>query len=181
MIAALETKEVETDLTPMIDVAFLMIIFFMCLPFKALDARLASFLPTEKGIRDDYVRPVETFPIKVHIVGRDEQDRAWGPADQRSIVQTPTRVAYRFEDGRTVNTLAEVGAEIRRAQQAAAGLERVQVRGEVTARPRVPHKFAIAVLNKFAEARVKDVDFYGTKLPDRRLMHAPVLPYPADR
>ena len=42
MAASLASEEfmnekMEVELTPMIDVAFLILIFFMCLPFKTLD------------------------------------------------------------------------------------------------------------------------------------------------
>jgi len=185
MTARLEEKqrpqEVEADLTPMIDVAFLMIIFFMCLPFKTLDAKLQSFLPATRGFKIDEAQPLETFWIKVHVVGRDEQERIWGPADQRSIVSSPTRVVYRFEDGSQAEDLRQVGAYIRRIKQGAAQVERGKVQGEITARPRVPHKAIIAVMNQFLDQGVKDVDFRGTKLPNRRLLNSSVLPYPVDK
>jgi len=178
MTARLLPKEIETDLTPMIDVAFLMIIFFMCLPFKTLAAKLEAYLPTERGHVNVTAQPPEIFMIKIHIVGRDERERVWGPADQRTVVQTPTRVVYRFEDGSTTEDIAKVGAHIRRTKQAAAQVRRGKVRGEIKARPRVPHKFIVAVMNQFLEQRLTDVDFIGTKLPDRRLLNAQVLPYP---
>ena len=175
-------QEVESDLTPMIDVAFLMIIFFMCLPFKTLDGKLQSFLPTGRGIElDEPAQPEEIFWIKIHIVGRDERERAWGPADRRRIVQTPTRVVYRFEDGSQTDDITDVGRHIRRIRTAASQVDRGRVRGEIKARPRVPHKAIVAVMNQFAAERVNDVDFYGTKIPNRRVRDAPALPYPEDR
>jgi hypothetical protein len=175
-------REVESDLTPMIDVAFLMIIFFMCLPFKTLDGKLQSFLPTFRGIDPhETEQPEEIYWIKIHIVGRDEQARPWGPADQRRIVQMPTRVVYRFEDGSQTDDIKEVGRHIRRIRTAANQIDRSRVRGEIKARPRVPHKAIVAVMNQFAAERVNDVDFYGTKIPNRRLLDAFVLPYPPGR
>jgi biopolymer transport protein ExbD len=172
---------VDTDLTPMIDVAFLIIIFFMCLPFKTLDGKLQSFLPTGPGIDPvDADRP-EIFWIKVHVVGRDDRERTWGPPDRRSVVPAPTRVVYRFEDGTHTEDLAQVGAYVRRIKSAAAEFERGTVRGEIKARPRVPHKAIIAVMNQFLAQGVKDVDFYGTALPGRRQLDSPSLPYPEDR
>jgi len=178
MTAEQRNEDVETDLTPMIDVAFLMIIFFMCLPFKTLDAKLAGFLPTGKGVIEDDTQPPELFMIRVHIVGRDEVDRAWGPPDQRSIVQMPSRVVYRFEGGDSTEDLEAVGRHIRLMQRAAKGLPRAKVRGEIKARPRVPHKYVIAVMNEFAKAKIKKVDFYGSKIPDRRLLNTSPLPFP---
>ena len=73
-----ESEQMETDLTPMIDVAFLIIIFFMCLPFKTLDGKLQAFLPTEKGLNPTPEKPPELFFIKIHIVGREEKERELG-------------------------------------------------------------------------------------------------------
>ena len=38
-----KNEKLKVELTPMIDVAFLILIFFMCLPFKTLDGKLAAF------------------------------------------------------------------------------------------------------------------------------------------
>lgn len=181
MTARLQPKEVDTDLTPMIDVAFLMIIFFMCLPFRTLAAKLEAFLPEERGIHITDQRPPEIFWIKLHLVGRDERQREWGPPDHRQTVTMPTRVTYRFEDGRQTEDIEEVGRYIAQIKRAAASLERAIVRGEIKARPKVPHKYIVAVMNQFADRGVPDVNFYGTSLPDRRLLDAPVLPIPAGR
>ena len=115
----LEQGEDRANLTPLIDVAFLILIFFMCLPFRDLDYKLAPFLPKGRGDRIDDQRPPERFEITVHIVGRKEERRAWGPEGRRSIVSAPTRVLYRFDNGRTTADLDVVGAHIRRMQRAA--------------------------------------------------------------
>ena len=57
----LNSEDDQTDLTPLIDVAFLIIIFFMCLPFKTLDGKLAAFLPTDKGMAPTPTKPPEPF------------------------------------------------------------------------------------------------------------------------
>ena len=41
--------EERLRLTPLIDVAFLVLIFFMALPMKRLDGKLSAHLPTETG------------------------------------------------------------------------------------------------------------------------------------
>ena len=169
----------KANLTPLIDVAFLILIFFMCLPFRNLDGKLAPFLPRESGWEVGE-RPPEAFRIQVHIVGRDEQSRAWGPKNRRLSVTAPTRVLYRFADGRTTDDLDVVGAHIRRMQRAAETLRGATVRGKIKAGRRIPHKFVIAVLNRFAEERLLDVDFEGTSHPTRAMLTAPTLPYPSE-
>ena len=39
-------EEQKGDMTPMIDVVFLLIVFFLCIEFKVLESRLDAFLPT---------------------------------------------------------------------------------------------------------------------------------------
>ena len=52
------------------------------------------------------------------------------------------------------------------------------VTGEIKAGHRVPHKYIVAVLNKFAEANLEKVDFYGTAIPGKKLRGEKYLPYP---
>ena len=57
-------EEIKLELTPMIDICFLIIIFFMCLPFKTLEGKLQAFLPTDKGINPIPLDPPNE--IKIH-------------------------------------------------------------------------------------------------------------------
>ena len=44
-------EEVDMQMTPMIDVCFLLLIFFMCsIKFKLLDGKLAAYLPRDVGV-----------------------------------------------------------------------------------------------------------------------------------
>ncbi|MHC4955093.1 MAG: ExbD/TolR family protein [Planctomycetota bacterium] len=174
-----ESERDEADFTSLIDVAFLILIFFMCLPFKTLDGKLAAFLPTEKGLNPTPEKPPELFFIKVHIVGRKEKERVWGdPKGLQSKVQMPTEVLFKFPNGDTTDKLTDVAGYIRRLQSEAKKLPDAEVRGEIKAGHKVPHKFIIAVLNKFAEANLEKVDFYGTEIPKKKTLDAPILPYP---
>ena len=111
-----EAEQMETDLTPLIDVAFLIIIFFMCLPFKTLDGKLAAFLPTEKGLNPTPEKPPELFFIKIHIVGRKEKPRDWGDPESGVVkVLMPTEVLYKFPDGETTEVAARVVRAVRSA------------------------------------------------------------------
>ena len=60
-------EEVKPDMTPMIDVVFLMIIFFICIDFKVLESKLPAFLPKDKGSQDFKVEPQEQLSIKVYV------------------------------------------------------------------------------------------------------------------
>jgi biopolymer transport protein ExbD len=59
------SKEAEMDMTPMIDVVFLLIIFFLCIDFKILEAKLPAYLPKDKGSQPEEVEPQEQLRIKI--------------------------------------------------------------------------------------------------------------------
>jgi biopolymer transport protein ExbD len=53
----------ELSMTPMIDVVFLLLIFFMCATkFKVPDYRIDANLPKDKGLRAVKVKPIEELP-----------------------------------------------------------------------------------------------------------------------
>ena len=59
------SEEVTMDMTPMIDVVFLLIIFFLCIDFKILEAKLPAYLPKDKGSQTFEVEPVEQLPVVI--------------------------------------------------------------------------------------------------------------------
>ena len=169
--------EGKIELTPLIDVAFLILIFFMCLPFKTLDGKLQAFLPTDKGINPIEQDPVNEIMVSVHIVARKEEAHRFGPDEKPLIVQMPTEVRYKFGD-RETDDLNSILKWIDEARAAAKGTENSKVKGEIKAGHKVPHKYIVALLNKFAEAKLEKVDFYGTQIPTPKLRRKPYLPYP---
>jgi biopolymer transport protein ExbD len=60
-------------LMPMIDVAFLIIIFFMSLPLKTLDGKIETFLPKDQGIgsQEEAKAPPPRVRISVRQRGED--------------------------------------------------------------------------------------------------------------
>jgi len=169
-------EKLEVELTPMIDVAFLILIFFMCLPFKTLDGKLQAFLPTEKGLNPTPEKPPEPFWIKVHIVGRKEQPRKWGPAGSLTV-EMPTEVKYKCGQAE-YDSLDDVSEYIRKLKAQSQKVPDANLTGEIKAGHKVPHKYIIAVLNKFAEHKVEKVDFYGTQIPKKRQLEMRFLEYP---
>jgi len=178
VVDELSSEEVKLELTPMIDVSFLILIFFMCLPFKTLEGKLQAFLPTDKGINPIPQDPPNEIKVSVHIMARKEKERQWGPKGSQQItVKMPSTVMYKFNE-RESNNLSEVSKWIKSAFKAAQGTENTKVVGEIKAGHKVPHKFIVAVLNKFAEAGLEKVDFFGTAIPGAALRKRKLLPYP---
>lgn len=187
VVDELSEEKAELQLTPMIDISFLIIIFFMCLPFKTLEGKLQAFLPTDKGINPIPQDPLNEIKVSVHIVARKEVTKQFGPGtdparpkDEAAVIQNvamPTQVKYRFGD-RETDELKTVYSWIMEGKQAAEGSENQKVLGEIKAAHKIPHKFVIAVLNKFSAAGLEKVDFFGTQIPKPEMRRKQFLPYP---
>ncbi len=52
-------------MTPMIDVTFLLIIFFLCIDFKTLEAKLPAYLPKDRGSSSKADVPIEQLSIRI--------------------------------------------------------------------------------------------------------------------
>ena len=168
-------EEVKLQLTPMIDITFLILIFFMCLPFKTLEGKLAAFLPTDKGIAPTEEEPPQVIQIKVHILARKEElIPDWGVAKQD--IKRPTLVKFKFNQRETEN-IQDIGRWIEEAMKENEGSE-TEVVGEIKAAHKVPHMYVVAILNKFKEANMAKVDFFGTAIPKEDLRRLQFLPYP---
>ena len=61
------------DMTPMIDVVFLMIIFFVCIDFRVLEAKLPAYLPRDRGALQLRREPVQQLVVRIvcDIYGRE--------------------------------------------------------------------------------------------------------------
>ncbi|MEQ8762475.1 MAG: biopolymer transporter ExbD [Planctomycetota bacterium] len=92
-------KEVKIELTPMIDVTFLLLVFFLCLiQFKTLDAKLSTVLPKDAGtIHTPAPPPIEKIRVQLRVVGEGGTSARLGGTDRRRPVleyrigQTATR------------------------------------------------------------------------------------------
>jgi biopolymer transport protein ExbD len=72
---ALATKAKDgMDLTSMIDVTFLLLIFFICtLEYKKLEGKLSAHLPKDMGTADRPVVPLEKLAIRLDVVEEGEK------------------------------------------------------------------------------------------------------------
>jgi len=177
VLKEMSKQSASMDMTPVIDMSFLLIIFFICLPFKTLEGKLQAFLPTDKGINPTPQDPVAEYKIPVHIRPRKNEQVAWGPASVRRMVTRPTDVVYSLRDKDTTD-VDELGRWIAREIESARADPNAKITGEIKAGHRVAHKYVVAVLNQFAEVRLEKVDFYGTSLPPPEVRQSTYLPWP---
>lgn len=107
----------EMEMTPMIDVTFLLLIFFMCtLKFKSLEGQLGAYLPKNEGVNSE---PSEiSDPLEVGILVRESGNKLamdgspWTPGQGgRWNFDQTRRVEYSLGPLRGL-TLKELGAEL---------------------------------------------------------------------
>ena len=68
------SEEVKMEMTPMIDVTFLLLIFFLCsIKFKVLEGKLQTYLPKDVGVN---TTPAQTMLEKIDIRIIRTEDRA---------------------------------------------------------------------------------------------------------
>ena len=73
----------ELEMTPMIDIVFLLLIFFLCtIKFKTLEGKLSAYLPKDVGVNTTEAEPKEKVEIKLTVKteGRrmePKMDAAW--------------------------------------------------------------------------------------------------------
>lgn len=62
-------EDCELEMTPMIDVTFLLLIFFICtIKFKTLEGKLSAFLPKDVGVNPELIAPIEKFEVVIKVV-----------------------------------------------------------------------------------------------------------------
>ena len=58
-------EEAKSDMTPLIDCVFLMIVFFVCIDFRVLEAKLPAHLPRDAGDRTTIDPPLPTVSVEI--------------------------------------------------------------------------------------------------------------------
>lgn len=100
----------KPDMTPMIDVVFLMIIFFLCIDFRVLEAKLPAFLPKDRGGSHAIVHLADQLVVRIE------------PVDRGTPVPEPDGGRYRLTGRqvrwrvgpRPVHSLDALSAELQR-------------------------------------------------------------------
>jgi biopolymer transport protein ExbD len=115
-------EEHKADMTPMIDVVFLMIIFFICIEFKVLEAKLPAYLPKDRGSARYESEPKEQLSVQVHVVDAGTKVAPTGfavgdvdAATLRPVRHTLVGHRVRWQVGpKILHELADVQRELQR-------------------------------------------------------------------
>jgi biopolymer transport protein ExbD len=163
--------EHKGDMTPIIDVTFLLLIFFMCtLKFKTLEGKLLSYLPTDRGLASTPEQPPkEDAEIILKIPPQDWEK----PPLERTVVymrngsnepfgrllraqpgtQNPKDVALVLDPP---DTLERVRAYLKRVREAAP-----DTKAKINAYARTPHLHVVTILNMMVEEGYTDISYSG--------------------
>ncbi len=102
-ISELATEEVEMEMTPMIDVTFLLLIFFMCtIKFKTLEGKLGAYLPKGEGVAPVPSEPKDAHTFMVQVMAPGQRvlptapAQAWVPGSSEEFLLVGHEVQYRI-------------------------------------------------------------------------------------
>lgn len=142
-------EDIKLQITPMIDVTFLLLIFFMLLPFRSLERKVAAFLPKDRGLAKTKIKLEEKPKITVEL--------------KRTKEERITRVKLLdSEIGTGVDGFNTLDARIR----AIAGSNE-ELPGEINAWAWVPHRDVIRAIDSFMKGDVTDLTFVGAPAPGK--------------
>lgn len=107
-VKSLAEEDIKMDMTPLIDMTFLLLIFFMCtLNFKAMEGMLPSYLPKDIGVFGGAARSSPVEPIRVKLIKSNAGVEVWMGGQQ--FMGTPEQ-KYAF-------LANEIEAQVLRIQQ----------------------------------------------------------------
>ncbi|MHC4777731.1 MAG: ExbD/TolR family protein [Planctomycetota bacterium] len=146
-----KTEAPELSMTPMIDVTFQLLIFFMVTSnFKSLEGKLDVFLP-ENGIRSD--TPPVDMELPVRVVLR------WNPSIGRCKFYVGQVLCNYDKQG-----LGRARTKVRKVLAVGARKAEIDASGDV------PMDWVVRTLDMLVEADMPEINFTGAAnpLPDNR-------------
>jgi biopolymer transport protein ExbD len=142
-------EDIKLQITPMIDVTFLLLIFFMLLPFRSLERKVAAFLPKDRGLAKTKIKLEEKPKITVEL--------------KRKRTERITRVKLLDQEiGSGMEGLALLKTRIKAIANA-----NDELPGEINAWAWVPHRDVVQAIDAFMLAEVKDLTFVGAPPPGK--------------
>ena len=93
-------EEINMEMTPMIDVTFLLLIFFLLtLKFKVLEGKLSAYLPKDVGVNTSQAEPIEKVEVYIFVVQSGSKIYPKENADLQGqpFVPDPENINARYE------------------------------------------------------------------------------------
>jgi biopolymer transport protein ExbD len=154
-------EEHKMEMTPMIDVTFLLLIFFMCtIKFKTLEGKLSAYLPKDVGQSTSEAEPKEKVEIKLTVL--EEGNRlsldGKGPwkGEARFIYDSTRSIQYSVGPKKTTN-VDDIADWLKRAHR-----DDPERGCTIDARKGVVYQDVVQVLDRAIEADFSDITFVGS-------------------
>ncbi len=163
---------VELDLTPMIDIVFNLLIFFMCATtFRSEEGMIQAFLPKDLGPSNKPSAAIDITQVRVrllwygpdgkptrdrigHVVLKIDHQRFNAPGDFEALEHPETSPVWKDLHERIVEFRDAYSGESLK------GLPVI-----IDARKQVPTKYVISTLNEIVRADIEDVTFAAPEIP----------------
>ena len=158
-LAEIQKEKHELEMTPMIDVTFLLLIFFMCtLKFKTLEWKLAAYLPKDVGVNSSDAEPVEKVEIMLQVVKEGNKLDPYGkPWDGNGrFIYDDSRVIQYSVGARKSNNLMEISKRLKDLHR-----QDPERPSTIDARPGIVYGDVIKVLDEALFAGFTDITFVG--------------------
>ena len=155
----------EMEMTPMIDVTFLLLIFFMCtIKFKKLEGKLSAYLPKDVGVNTTPAEPKEKIEIKLTVSNPGTKynprwpnnPEPYDPEKHLRFVVGDDRVVNIQVGARTYTDIAEVRAKLTQLKQATPDRPVT-----IDPRPGIYYSDVVKVLDAVIDAEFLEVSFAG--------------------
>lgn len=170
-------EEVKPDMTPMIDVTFLLLIFFIVtLKFKTLEGRLDSNLPKDMGTSSAETEEIEKIDIIIQIANPGERrpdPRTKTTSKPEGRLEHFVGRILRVSVGTTSFTVRTDALDsnglfddLRRLRSALEGYDREETPVTLDARDGVVYGDVIGVLDVVIDEKFIKVSFAGTQAQD---------------
>lgn len=145
------------DMTSMIDIVFLLLIFFMCATkFKTPEATLHAFLPRDRGTDSPALAPVST-PCRVTLGVDPVTGRVWCDADEFRVPDSPARGEFERHRGVSGPDLNVIEGHIRQRQETHVGLGDLGLPVVIDFSADTPVKYVVDVIDVCSRLQVKDL------------------------
>jgi biopolymer transport protein ExbD len=169
-----QPEEVKGDMTPMIDIIFQLLIFFMLtMNFKEIEGKINSHLPKDKGLGPTVEQPPELRELRIAVIGSAAQAHiAQVRYEQRPIGEVRMRVDASGEmtggedptnEGVWLRMEKDVERWFRQARITAEALgERVPPLKIDTEKTPAAYQFVVQVLDRAKKLGIERVEFVGS-------------------
>ena len=168
-----EDPDTTIDMTPMIDIVFNLLIFFMCATkFRTEEGLIEAFLPKGLGTASaNQTDPIDLGIVRIKLLWVDASGRPVEGKKGLVVLKIDESVFNAPGDLEALASphLSPVWADLhQRLVEFKAAYDGVSANGLpviIDARKQIPTKYVIATLNEVIRAKVKDVTFAAPAIP----------------